>query len=354
MTSRRRSILVLTCLIGLIVGGVLLAGPPTDETLALRRFLAESGFDVATSPTPPAPPGTFVLMEDVRDAERDAELLRWVETGGHLVVADPDSQVLALLRVRPGDSVGLIGIKSLAPGCAAPEVVGVDSIAVDTRDHTLLPSDPAAVACFVRGEGSYLVVLDRGEGSVAILGGRSALANGLLDRGDNAVLALRLFGGHGPIVFGPASPPGAESAGLWSLLPRPAKLVLVEIAVAAALFAVARGRRLGKPVIEEPIAPIAGGELARATAGLYREARAVAFCARLLRRSASERLARRVGAGPDVSDQRLAKLVALSTGAPREGIEDALAGPDPANEKELMALAGALSAVVRELEGGTR
>ncbi len=98
--------------------------------------------------------------------------------------------------------------------------------------------------------------------------------------------------------FGTPVAPGARSPGLWELLSGAAQLVIIEIVVAAVVFAIARARRLGRPVIEEPIAPIPAGELVRASAGLYRQARAVTFCGRLLRRSASERLARRVGAAP--------------------------------------------------------
>lgn len=351
--TRKRRLLPLAVLAVLFLGAVLLRGPGvTEDTLALHRFLSESGVDVHDSNNAPAPPGTFVLVRDVREPDQVASLLRWVESGGRLVVTDPRSGVLDQLGVGIGEPIGLVGVTSVAPGCPAPETVGVGEIAVDADDLTLRPSGPNVLSCFARPEGSYMLILNRGEGRITLLGGRSALTNDLLDEGDNALLALQLL--RGPVVFGSAAPPGTRSQGLWDLLPEPAQLVLVEIAIAALVFALARARRLGRPVIEEPIAPVPAGELVRATAGLYRRARASGFCGGLLRRSAGERFSRIAGASPEASPERLTELVSASTGVPRERVEHALRGPEPGNDEELLALAVELAAITREIEGAGR
>lgn len=354
MRLSMRGALVTMVLAGLVVGGVLLAGPPADEHLALRRFLSERGLSVFSSSDAPTPPGTLVLLSDVRTPGQAEALLRWVERGGRLVVADPRSPVLGLLGVDVGDPIGLFGTVTMSPGCPAPEVVGVEEIVADAGGVSVVPAGPDAVACFLRPGGPSVVFVDRGEGRVAILGGGSFLTNDLLDEGDNAILALRVVGDEGPVVFGPAAPPGARGPGLWVLLPAPARLLVVEVAIGGMLFALARARRLGRPVIEEPIAPIPGGELVRATAALYRRSRAAAFCGRLLRRSAFERLSRRVGGSPDLSDRGFADLVAGSSGLPRDRVEVALVGPEPENDGELLALANDLSDITRDVEAARR
>ncbi len=352
MTGRRGGSLLLGALAGLFIGGLILAGPPVtvDDALALRRFLSLSGLDVRAAPTPPQPPGAFVLLQDVRDETQAASLLRWAERGGRLVVLDPGSRVLPLLGVGAGAPIGLVGPRSLVPDCPVPEIVGVREIASDASDLTLQPTDPSAVACFVRPGGSYAVFIRHGEGRVVLFGGSSFLTNDYLDQEDNAVLALRVFGGGRLVVFGPAAPPNVRSSTLWDLLPRQGRLVVIQLAWAGLLFAVARARRLGKPVIEEPIAPIPASELVRATAGLYRRARAAGFCGNLLRSSARERLAGRVGAQRDTAGTELADLLSRSSGVPRDVVERTMLGPDPASDEELLTLAVELSTIAREIE----
>jgi len=353
MTVKGRKLALAAGLTALFIAGIWMTGRPvSDERLALRRFLSENGSDVRTSDGPPSGSGSFVLVSDVRTPGQFAPILRWVESGGRLIITDPDSPALASLHVGQGDRLGGIGTVSLAPGCPVPEAVGVDEIEADARDLSLRYYGPDAVTCFVRPGGAYAIFINRGEGRVAIFGGDSFVGNELLDHADNATLAHRVFG-DGPVVFGSPAPSDGESPGLWTLLPDPAQLVLIEVGIGAVLFAVSRARRLGKPVIEEPIAPIPAGELVRATAGLYRRARATAFCGFLLRRSARERLSLRIGASPEAPSEVMAQLVSASTDLSLDRVERAIGGPEPTNDDELLALAADLSVVTRDVEGTT-
>lgn len=351
MTVKRRTVALVTMLTALFIAGIWLTGQPvSDDTLALRRFLSENGSDVRASDGPPSGSGSFVLMSDVRTPLQFAPILRWVEDGGRLIITDPDSPALAYLGVGRGDSLGGIGTVPIAPGCPVPEAVGIDEIEADARDLSLHSKAPDAVACFVRPGGAYAIFINRGRGRVAIFGGNSFVSNDLLDRADNATLARQVFG-DGAVVFGSPAPSGGESPGLWPLLPDPAQLVLIEVGIGVVLFAVSRARRLGKPVIEEPIAPIQAGELVRATAGLYRRARATAFCGSLLRRSARERLSSRIGASPEASSEVMAQLASASTKLPLDRVERAIEGPEPKGDDELLALATDLSVLNRDVEG---
>ena len=201
---KRRRLIVLPALAAVFIVGLALLGPPriADDTLALRRFLAASGLTVRQGASPPAPPGVFVLLKDLRSREQAAALLGWAKSGGRLVVTDPTSPILSLTSTSVADHVGLIGTQSLRPGCVAPEVIGVNEILVDTGDSTLRSSDPAGIECFARPGGSYAVITPTGQGEVVLLGGPSLVTNELLNKGENAVFALRPPPGRSPIRSG--------------------------------------------------------------------------------------------------------------------------------------------------------
>lgn len=366
---RRVAGLVLAALV--VVTGVLsvwLQGSGESEsgpggTLALMRFLSRMDVPVSSAEDPPRT-GTFVLLRDLRSPEEARPLLSWVSNGGRLVVAEPESSILEVMAeasgktlgkasgLEPGRPIGNSRPEVLEPGCVAPEAVGVRRLVVAPTDAGF--STPAsAVGCFPGRSGSFLVVAPRGSGSVVVLGGRSPLTNELLREGDNAVLALRVLQGSeaGPVVFGPPAPAGfGQGKGLWESLPARAKAAAAGLALALVLFAVARGRRHGKPVLEEPLTVIPSSQLAQAAAGLYRNARAAGHAGSLLRHAAAWRLARRLGL-PDADPAEVRK--ALSADGRVEAAAAVLDGPDPAGDGDLVALGRDLAeleaAAVREL-----
>lgn len=324
-----------------------------DQTLAARRFLEAMGLDVRSEDVPPASPATFVLLQDARDPGQMQGLLSWVDSGGRLVVADPSSAALVAAGVNVRGDAGFVGPVTLQASCIARPTLGVEEIVVDARDAMLVSREGDATTCFARGGGSYAVMRRLGDGEVFLLGGSSFMTNDLLDRADNPAFLLGVAG-DGPVVFGPALPPGSGSPSLWDLLPDPARVIVVGIIVAAATFAVARARRLGRPVLEPIPAPIPASELVRATAGLYRRAHATGFSAEILRSSARTRLARDVGLPPGADVDRLARAVAVTARLPEDRVRAAIADGAPAGDDDLIALGRELHAIVRATEGATR
>lgn len=324
-----------------------------DGTTILRRFLRESGLEVSESGRPPDR-GTFLLLLDARDSEQAEELLRWVEGGGRLVSTDPASFVADRLGVEVESGLGLVGAAELRAGCVTSVTGGVEPLVVGAADPLLTTSEGRAVACFRGPEGAYALAFRRGEGEAVVLGGPSFLLDDLIERGDNARFALQLLEAGGPVVFGHPTPEVAEQRSVWDLLPSPAKVGVLFAAFAAVLFAIARARRLGRPVLEEPVSPIPSSELVLATAGLYRRARAVGFAARLMRRSTADRLARRLGIPPGESVEELPETIARVGGIEPERVRHALAGPEPEEDEGLIALARELERVADELEGAGR
>jgi hypothetical protein len=185
-----------------------------------------------------------------------------------------------------------------------------------------------------------------------LTGGSSFLSDRSLNRADNAPFAMGVLG-PGPVVIGPPRDPG-RAVTVWAALPTAAKAVIWELIVAAGVFALARGRRIGWPVAEEPVSPIPSGELVHATARLYRSAKAVAFCGGLLRGWTATRLTKRTGVAPDPDPARVSVAIGRATGIPVDDLEHALAGPDPTNEEQLVALGQELETIATTIEGAPR
>jgi hypothetical protein len=326
-------------------------------TLALRRFLASMGLQVREDPVPPGPPGTFVLLSDLRDESEERDLLAWADRGGRLVVTDPRSAIVEMLGAHLEGPIGLVGTSSLAPGCLGPESAGVGRIAARASDRALSTTVAGHMSCFPAGRGDFAIIVPRGGGTVVLMGGSTPLTNELLRSADDAVFAAGLVGNGPDVVFGPPVPPsaGAErQRSVWSLLPSRAKAALVGVCLFAVAFALVRARRLGRPIGDALIAPIPGSELVRARAGLYRRARAVAHSGHVLRGAIGDALARRLGLPRGTPADQLPRAVSESTGVPEERLARVLGGPDPATDYDLIALGREIEDLRRTVEGARR
>jgi hypothetical protein len=332
--------LVFWVVAGLVIVLMVVLAPRAESpeaTLAVRRYLADIGLQVVDAARLPPPGGTFILLNDLRDGEQAGPLLRWAQRGGRLVVADPGSVIVTLVGASPAGPIGLVGTADLEPGCLAPEVAGVERIVARASDVALVPSHDEFVSCFPAGEGAYLLTRRYGAGQVTLLGGLSPLTNEMLRAEDNAMLALQVASPGPDVVFGPPVPVGAAPQGsAWSLLPDRARAVVVALILAAVGFALVQARRLGRPVIEEPVAPIPASELVRATARMHRRARTAAYCGRLLRDAVAARLSRGLGGAGRAED--LSRILARAGRVPEERVEEILRGPDPTSDEELIHL----------------
>src|SRR4030081_579494 len=139
MVPVRQPWILLGALAALIVAGVVLSGPTAGDdrgprgTLALRRHLGAMGLTVRDAGTPPAGPGGFVVLADLRNTHQAGEPVSWARACGTLVVADPQSETAAAAGVGTVARVGhyAFGPAKLSPGCVTPEIAGVHTLAVD-------------------------------------------------------------------------------------------------------------------------------------------------------------------------------------------------------------------------------
>jgi hypothetical protein len=293
-------------------------GPPLDPratgplgTKGLVETLRALGAVVRVGAGPQAGPGTALVLADGMDAAARDRLLAWVRAGGRLVVADPLSPLnpFPLRSAAPGPT------RTLERRCGLPALRGVARVRAGSPVALAVP--PEGVGCFPVGGGHWLVARAEGAGALVVVGGPGAFVNRMLARDDNAVLAAALLAPRpGTQVTVVVPPPGGTGRrGLWELLAPGAKGALAQLGLALVVAALWRGRRLGRPVPEEPAVAIEAGESVAATGRLLHRARALERAAALLR----EELRREVGDDPA-----------------RLGVPD---GPPPADEAELVALA---------------
>ena len=303
-----------------------------NDTAALRRYLGSLGQEVRAGEGLPPADGTLVLLEDVRGPAEAQAILDWVEDGGHLVVASPESGFVGMLGASAGPTIGFTGLTELEPGCLAPAAVGVDRIVARSTDRVLTSDDPAFVSCFAVDDGALLLTRAHGDGRVTLLGGASAFTNALLREADNGALAAQVIGPGADVVFGPPAEVAPAPVGLWDALPAGARAALAGVVAAAVAFALVRARRLGRPPVEEPIAPIPGSELVRAAGRMYRQARATAYAGTLMRRAAASRMSRRLGStGAD----DLSAALARTSGLPEDRVKAILEGDGPRDDDRI-------------------
>lgn len=357
--NKKGWILVSALLLTLAAAAVM-AGPDDDRpllesgrpggALAFVQLVEEMGFEAVRSETPPDTSGTFVLLEDLRGMEEAQKVVDWVEGGGRLVLADPESLITRRLGVSVRTIVNPVRAeRTLAAGCPSPEAVGVDAIMADVTEVSLHTDNPESVLCFMAGTGAYVAVVRHGSGTAVMTGGPSAFTNRLLLRAHNSAFALRAIGARTVIAFGPPinSAEDPDRYGVWAALPAGAKVFLVQIVVATIVFALVRGRRFGRSIPEDPVSPIPSGELVRASARLYRSARATGFASRLLRQAALRRLSRRYGILE--AEVELLRRLAARSGMDEERVTEVLGGSVPHDDEDLIRLASDLDALEEEL-----
>ncbi|HEX8102363.1 MAG TPA: DUF4350 domain-containing protein [Solirubrobacteraceae bacterium] len=297
-----------------------------------------------------APEGLAAWADLARGAGRDVRALRRAPSdaslprSGTVVVLDPDALLPAEARAlrRFAERGGRVVAGAVRPGGWVPVLLGraADPIWVDDapkRARVLLPAPETGAAADIvtAGEGAWraagetlpaiaagdravLLLARAGRGRIALLADPSPLQNRLLARGDNATLALALAG-PGPLYFAESVHGYGEARGL-AALPGRFKWALAIFALAALIFVLARGHRLGPPeAARRELAP-PRREYVDALAATLARARDRAAGTEPVRRAARERLARRAGLPDDAPEER---VLAAARAA---GLDDAAAG----------------------------
>jgi len=320
-----------------------------DGTKAMARLLERFGAPVRAAATPRDGDVALLLADDLDQSER-AAIVRWVRSGGTLVVADPTSPLVgadvtgapAGTRPRP---------RLLVPGCDDAGVAGVAHLDLGPGGrYDVFASSTTGTSCFVADDGAFMDVSRYGLGTVVSLGSPALFTNARLDAADNSVLVERLLGsGRAVTVLRTEQLPGTGGQGLLDVMDPRVRFGAWQVVVAAVLLALWRGRRFG-PVVEEPLpAEVPGSRLVRAVGDLLRLSGDSSAAARTLRGDLRREVADVVGAPIALPVEDLVALLVARTGLPVEQLRDALVDSLVDGDDELVRLARTIEEVHREV-----
>ncbi|WP_172387838.1 DUF4350 domain-containing protein [Streptomyces sp. MNP-20] len=282
------------------------------------------------------------------------------DSGGRTVLVAPNT--LSVSTLAPGvtaDSARSLD-STLSPGCSLPAARRAGTADVGgNRYETLVPD---ADSCYSSDGLPSLLRLPATaasgdtKGDTVVLGAPDILYNDRLDEHGNASLALQLLGSRPHLVW--YLPSLADDAvddsadeGFFDLIPSGWLWGTLQLAVAAALAALWRARRLGPLVPEKLPVAIRASEAVEGRARLYRKADARDRAATALRSATRTRLAPLVGVPTARAHSPEALLPALTSRlrTPGRDLHPLLFGPPPGDDAGLIALADQLDALESEV-----
>ncbi|GIH63408.1 DUF4350 domain-containing protein [Microbispora siamensis] len=345
---------------------------PDDTSLngsaALARLLEAHGVEVTRVETPGAAvaaagPHTLLLVTEASFLDRAAAGRVSAAFGDRLIVGSvPYLDVLAPGVRRQGP----VRARSRAPECTLREAVRAGDAYTGGMAFT---GPQGATGCYPAGDGHALVRYTADGHTVTVLGDASFMTNLRLAEDGNAALALNLAGARQKLVWlaepddpaeagGPRDPgdpddPGEGTDGqarsLGDLIPRGVKWAVLQLAVAVALAALWRGRRLGPVVAERLPVVVRAAETVEGRGRLYRSRRARDRAALALRAAAADRLAPRLGLPRTATAEEVAVAAAARTGRDPEPVLTLLCGPPPGDDTALVTLAAHLDTLERQV-----
>jgi hypothetical protein len=375
--SRRRRVIVVTAVVLaliLVVAGALALrsrsgnSDPLDPrnagsggAQAVARVLDQRGVavDIARSQDDlrglddvDADTTVVITRPDALSAETASATWDAVSRARRVVLVEPNRFVLESLGLEVSPASGSAPTRSLRAGCVIAGLGAGDEISAVGSVYTSPRGD--ASRCFTfEGTSALLRLAPEAPGApeVVVLGAGEILSNGEVTRHDNAGVALRLLGQGDRLVWYIPSylDVSPQDTTPESELPRalgPLVLLSLFALLATMLW---RGRRFG-PLVTEPLpAVVRAIETTQSRGRLYRRARDTDRAAAVLRTAAVRRLALYLGLPAEVPPGPVVEAVARATGRPLADVHALLAGPPPADEDELIALANDLTTLEKEV-----
>ncbi|OEJ26616.1 hypothetical protein AS594_21105 [Streptomyces agglomeratus] len=247
------------------------------------------------------------------------------------------------------------GVSPRSPQCSLPAALRAGD--AETGGVRYTTEATAADACYLSdGLATLLRVPHSAGNDTVLLGAPDILYNERLGKQGNASLALQLLGSRPHLVWylpslGDASATDGGENSFYDLVPPGWVWATLQLALAAALTAIWRARRLGPLVTEQLPVAVRASETTEGRARLYRRAEARDRAASALRSATRTRLPPLLGVPASRAHASDALLPAVSSHLPTTGrdLSSLLFGTAPADDAGLIRLADELDALEREV-----
>ncbi|MEU9886826.1 DUF4350 domain-containing protein [Sphaerisporangium sp. NPDC051011] len=333
---------------------------PADTTLegskALARLLADRGVRVERVTTVDeverldGPDSQLLVYDTWSLAQDDLERLAGTQAD-RLIIGVNSGLPLLAPGITPRSAASL---RSREPGCALPAAARAGSAYIG--GVTFDVPGRGALGCYAGPEGPSLVRTFgplTGPSTVTVAGDGSFMTNQRLGEDGNAALALNLAGAKPVLIWlVPGDTPAAVGTGDATpadLIPAGVIWGVVQLVIALLVVALWRGRRLGPVVVEKLPVVVRAAETAEGRGRLYRARRARDRASAALRAASASRLTPRLGLPADATPAEIVAAAALKSGRDAVWVRSVMYGPIPADDAALVALAGHLDTLERQV-----
>jgi hypothetical protein len=295
-----------------------------------------------------AGPDSLILVTEASLLTRDEAVLLAASRSDRLLVGQVAYVDVLAPGVTPKDKA--IRTRSREPGCGLREAAGAGSAFMGGTTFT---GPPGSTGCYPYGGRPTLLRYSAGGRTVTVVGDASFLTNQRLAEDGNAALAVNLAGARPQVVWivPPDQPPAQDGGGrsFNDLIPGGVKWAVIQLVIAVGVVALWRGRRLGPVVAERLPVVVRAAETVEGRGRLYRARRARDRAALALRAAAADRVTPRLGLSRAATPEEVAAAVAVRTGEDLDRVRSALYGPPPTDDAALVALAGYLDTLERQV-----
>jgi Domain of unknown function (DUF4350) len=279
-----------------------------DGLAAYATLLHEYGHPVshqrgALARTSLPPSATLVALEPEGMTNDDsAALLRFVTSGGRLVIGGPAPFYLRSLRDNPPDWAAFGPSRYDDIDSSVGDVRRVDTAGRGSWQ----PSSTGSRRDLVRRDDAVLVTEEQvGTGTIVYVADTSPFENGWIAKSGDAAMTVALAGEDGrSVVFAEGVHGYGTSRGIRAI-PSRWKIALLLLAVAAIAYIWSRARRLGPPDERSRELPPARAEYVDALATTLERTHDTRAALTGLQRWSRERIAARAGIKPDANDEEL-------------------------------------------------
>jgi len=346
------------------------ASSAPDGSRALSDMLGERGFTVVRADSAASAlaalrsgpesdssgrgPATLVITSPF--LLTSAQRIRLGHASADLFLVEPGSAALAALApgvIAEHNSAGGFG-RLLLPQCdlAAARLAGSANLGGYTYR-----APASAARCYPVHSSPSMVRYATAQRSITILGGGAPLTNVELADNGNAALMLNLLSGQRRIVWLIPEPPVAPIASRPgqggrpgpALIPWAAWLIVIQLAIATALVAAWRARRLGPLITERLPVVVRASETVEGHGRLYQSRRARGRAAAALRGAMLRRVVPALGLVMAAPGDAVTAALADRSRLGRQEITRIVYGPAPTTDAELVTLARSLDQLEREV-----